>query len=81
MRETASSVCHVVSGKGQSKIGNETIHWEAEDASCIPAWHHYQHIADESEDVYLYSFHDKPMLSALGFYRAEGVDSKILVSE
>lgn len=81
IRETASSVYHIVSGKGHSKVGDETIQWEAGDTFCVPAWHHYQHIADESEDVYLYRFHDKRMLTALGFYRVESVDVETLVSD
>lgn len=81
IRETASSVYHIVSGKGHSKVGDTTIQWEDGDTFCIPAWHHYQHFADKDEEVYLYRFDDKPMLTALGFYRVEGVDVETLVSD
>ncbi|KAK7226776.1 hypothetical protein V2G26_014779 [Clonostachys chloroleuca] len=63
IRETASSVYHIVSGKGHSTVGDETIQWEAGDTFC------------------LYRFHDKRMLTALGFYRVEGVDVETLVSD
>ena len=81
IRETASSVYHVVSGKGYSTIGDGRITWGPGDTFCIPSWHRYEHFADAEEDVYLYRFHDKPMLDALGFYRVEGVDVESLVSE
>ncbi|KAH8892861.1 RmlC-like cupin [Thozetella sp. PMI_491] len=79
VQETSSSVYHIVSGKGHSIVGETTIDWEAGDTFCVPSWHRYQHFADGKETVYLYRFHDKPMLNALGFYRAEGVDVESLV--
>jgi gentisate 1,2-dioxygenase len=83
VRETASSVYHVVRGAGHSVINGERIAWKQGDTFCIPAWNEYQHTAAEglSEPVYLYKFHDKPMLKALGFYRVEGVDVETLVSD
>ncbi|CAG9981061.1 unnamed protein product [Clonostachys byssicola] len=81
IRETSSSVYHVVSGEGYSIVGSEKIQWKAGDTFCIPSWFRYQHVADEGTDVYLYRFHDKPMLSSLGFYRVEGTDLETLVSD
>ena len=81
IRETSSSVYHVVSGEGGSTIGNETISWKSGDTFCVPSWYRYQHFADEGETVYLYRFHDKPMLNSLGFHRVDGVDVETLVSE
>ncbi|OCT54121.1 hypothetical protein CLCR_00185 [Cladophialophora carrionii] len=83
VRETASSVYHVVSGSGHSVINGQRIPWKQGDTFCIPAWNEYQHTAADglSEPVYLYRFHDKPMLKALGFYRVEGVDVETLVSD
>jgi gentisate 1,2-dioxygenase len=83
IRETASSVYHVVSGRGYSIIGeNNRITWGPGDTFCIPSWQRYQHFADlEGEQVYLYRFHDKPMLNALGFYRVDDVDVETLVSD
>ncbi|SPO05422.1 probable gentisate 1,2-dioxygenase oxidoreductase [Cephalotrichum gorgonifer] len=79
VRETASSVYHVVEGIGHTTIGEETISWKQGDTFCIPAWYRYQHFADD-ERVYLYRFHDKPMLQALGFYRQHGQDPETLVT-
>ncbi len=81
MRETASSVYHVVSGKGFSEINNERVPWKQGDTFCVPAWNKYQHTAEGDETVYLYRFHDKPMLKSLGFYRVEGRDTEELVSD
>jgi len=82
VRETASSVYHVITGTGHSEINGQRFDWKQGDTFCVPAWNKYSHTAAEgSEPVYLYRFHDKPMLTALGFYRAEGVDVESLVSE
>lgn len=79
--ETASSVYHIIEGEGHSQIGEVTIEWKKGDTFCVPAWHRYQHFADDSETVYLYRFDDKPMLKSLGFYRVEGMDLESLVSD
>ena len=81
MQETASSVYHIISGAGHSKIGEETIEWKQGDTISVPSWYKYQHFANKEETVYLYRFHDKPMLTALGFYRAAGQDTEQLVSD
>lgn len=73
-QETASSVYHVIEGSGHSVIDGEIIRWKRSDTFCIPAWKEYQHFADKEETVYLYRFDDKPMLSALGFYRTKDTD-------
>jgi gentisate 1,2-dioxygenase len=67
--ETASSVYHVVEGSGHTVIEGKKYAWKKSDTFCIPAWHRYQHFADEAETVYMYRFDDKPMLKSLGFYR------------
>ena len=81
VQETASSVYHVISGTGRSEINGERIEWKQGDTFCIPSWHGYQHFANADETVYLYRFHDKPMLTALGFYRVAGADTEKLISD
>ena len=81
LRETASSVYHVIEGSGYSTVGDATLRWKQGDTFCVPAWHRLQHFADAGAPVYLYRFDDKPMLNALGFYRVEGVDVETLVSD
>ncbi|KIX99648.1 uncharacterized protein Z520_04283 [Fonsecaea multimorphosa CBS 102226] len=81
VRETASSVYHVVSGQGYSDIDGARFHWKQGDTFCVPAWNEYKHTAEGTDPVYLYRFHDKPMLTALGIYRVDGCDLESLVSE
>lgn len=80
VRETASSVYHVIVGSGYSEIGGKKYEWRTGDTFCIPSWYKYQHFAGSSETVYLYRFDDKPMIKALGFYRWEGMDTETLVT-
>lgn len=81
VRETASSVYHIIQGSGHSEINGQRFDWKQGDTFCVPAWNKYQHTAGPGENVYLYRFHDKPMLTALGFYRVEGTDTESLVSD
>lgn len=74
IQETSSCAYHVIEGQGKSVIQGKTMHWKKGDTFCIPAWHAYQHFADNTETAYLYRFDDKPMLKALGFYRTAGQD-------
>ncbi|KAJ6018344.1 hypothetical protein N7499_003642 [Penicillium canescens] len=80
-RETTSAVYHVIAGSGISKVGDETLRWKSGDTFCIPSWYKYQHFANQGESVYLYRFDDKPMITALGFYRTEQMDVESLVSD
>jgi len=82
VRETASSVYHIISGTGHSVINGQHFAWKQGDTFCVPAWNKYAHTAAAGDEpVYLYRFHDKPMLTALGFYRVEGADTEMLVSD
>lgn len=79
-RETTSAVYHVITGSGTSQVGDQTLTWKTGDTFCIPSWYKYQHFANEGETVYFYRFDDKPMITALGFYRTEEMDVESLVS-
>lgn len=81
VQETASSIYHVVSGSGYSTVGDEKIEWKQGDTFCVPSWYPYSHHASNEGTVYLYRSHDKPMLSALGFYRTAGMELESLVSD
>lgn len=81
VRDTSSSVYHVVGGSGHSTIGDTSFTWKTGDTFCIPAWYKYQHFADSGETVYLFRFDDQPMLKALDFYRVDGEDFQARVSE
>ncbi|KAL4807919.1 gentisate 1,2-dioxygenase [Aspergillus unguis] len=79
-QETVSAVYHVISGSGKSQVGEQTLVWKSGDTFCVPSWYKYQHFADGEETVYLYRFDDKPMITALGFYRSADSDVEALVS-
>jgi gentisate 1,2-dioxygenase len=80
-QETLSAVYHVVSGSGYSKVGDSTLVWKTGDTFSLPSWYKYQHFANAEETVYLYRFDDKPMITALGFYRTGDTDVESLVSD
>ena len=70
-QETASAVYHVVEGRGTTKVGERALRWERGDTFAIPAWMPYQHEA--AEKTYLFRFDDRPLLEALGAYRASAL--------
>jgi len=68
-RETAGIVYHVFEGRGVTRVGEETLSWEQGDTFCIPSWAPYRH--DAQRDTYLFRYDDRPVLEAIGAYRAE----------
>ncbi|GMG38874.1 unnamed protein product [Aspergillus oryzae] len=80
-QDTLSAVYHVITGEGHSEVGGQTLEWKAGDTFCVPSWYPYQHFADAGETVYLYRFDDKPMITALGFYRSVADDTETLISD
>jgi gentisate 1,2-dioxygenase len=64
----------VIEGIGRTKVGGENLTWKRGDTFCIPSWYEYQHFADSPSTAYLYRFDDRPMVTALGYYRAEEVE-------
>jgi gentisate 1,2-dioxygenase len=68
-RETAGVVYHVYEGRGVTRVGDQTLTWEQGDTFCIPSWAPYRHEAQR--DAYLFRYDDRPVLEAIGAYRAE----------
>lgn len=71
-RETASGVYHVVAGRGESKIGDATLRWEAGDTFALPAWTAYEHRNLGVDSAYLFRIDERPTLEKLGMYVTEG---------
>ncbi|MBV8149983.1 MAG: cupin domain-containing protein [Candidatus Eremiobacteraeota bacterium] len=67
-RETTSAVYHVYEGEGVTRVGERELRWRARDTFAIPAWMPYAHAADTN--AYLFRFDDRPLIDALGVYRA-----------
>jgi gentisate 1,2-dioxygenase len=75
VQETASNIFQVHSGRGRTEVtapdGEKyTLRWGKSDSFCIPSWHRFEIFAEE-EDVYLFSFSDKPMQVTLGYWRSK----------
>jgi gentisate 1,2-dioxygenase len=68
-RETAGVVYHVFEGRGATRVGDRTLTWQQGDTFCIPSWAPYRHEAQR--DTYLFRYDDRPVLEAIGAYRAE----------
>jgi gentisate 1,2-dioxygenase len=71
-RRTASGVFHVIEGRGESKIGDETFTWEQGDCVAVPPWQWVQHQnLSASAPACLFHFNDEPALRALGLWMEE----------
>ena len=68
-RETAGVIYHVFGGRGTTRVGDVTLSWQKGDTFCIPSWAPYRHEA--SSTTYLFRYDDRPVLEAIGAYRAE----------
>ena len=68
-RETAGIVYHVYEGRGLTRVGGDVLEWQRGDTFCIPAWSPYRHEAASA--TYLFRYDDRPILEAIGAYRAE----------
>jgi gentisate 1,2-dioxygenase len=71
-RHTGSFIYQVAKGCGHSIIGGTRFDWQERDIFCIPSWAWHEHAnASKTEDACLFSFHDLPLMEALGLYREE----------
>jgi gentisate 1,2-dioxygenase len=70
-RETASSIYHVVSGSGSTRVEGQTIEWNVHDTFVVPAWARFSHTNSEDANTYLVRYDDVPLLRALDIYRTE----------
>ncbi len=71
-RRTSSGVFHVVEGRGESRIGETTVRWEAGDCFATPPWHWIEHRnLSGSAPACLCHLNDEPALRALGLWREE----------
>jgi len=72
-RRTGSGILHVIEGRGESRIGDETLHWERGDCIAAPPWHWIQHRnLSSSAPACLFQVSDEPALRALGLWLEEG---------
>jgi gentisate 1,2-dioxygenase len=68
-RGTDATIYSVVEGRGETRIGGETLAWGPRDIFVIPSWAPVAHKA--SEDTVLFSFSDRAAQKALGLWREQ----------
>jgi gentisate 1,2-dioxygenase len=69
LRSTENQVFAVVSGSGESHIGEKHFQWSRGDVFVSPTWHKVSHRA--SEDAIIFNVSDDAMQSKLGYLRVE----------
>ena len=70
-RETTSTVYHVYRGTGATTIDGVRFDWGEGDFFCVPPRALHGHANDNGTPAILYRVTDKPLVSALGFYRMD----------
>jgi gentisate 1,2-dioxygenase len=71
-RRTGSGVCHVIEGRGESRIGERTLAWEQGDSFAVPPWHWIEHRnLSPTAPACLFHLNDEPALRALGLWHEE----------
>ena len=71
-RRTGSEVIYVIEGRGESRIGEQTIAWEEGDVLAVPPWHWVEHRnRSTAGPACLFHLGDEPALRALGLWHEE----------
>jgi gentisate 1,2-dioxygenase len=68
-RSTASAICVVASGAGQSTVGNAQFNWQRNDVFTVPHWQWATHTA--ASDAHLFFMTDREFLGGMGYLREE----------
>jgi gentisate 1,2-dioxygenase len=71
-RHNASAVYYVCRGSGYTTIEGKRFEWCQGDVLALPGWHWHAHAnGSTTEDAYLISFTDEPLLKYLGIFREQ----------
>ena len=63
---------HVIEGRGESTIGDQSLAWERGDCVVAPPWHWVRHRnLSSSAPACLFQFNDEPALRALGLWQED----------
>lgn len=65
---SASSVFHVVSGRGSSTVNGVRHSWAPKDTFSAPVFAAFEHTASSDEPEFLVRIHDTPLQEKLGYY-------------
>jgi gentisate 1,2-dioxygenase len=74
-RRTGSRVIVVVSGHGTSIIDGKRFAWGPGDFIAVKPWAWVEHHGTSNDDAVLFQVNDSPTLDALGYYRAEALQT------
>jgi gentisate 1,2-dioxygenase len=69
VRTTANNIYACVSGEGETIVGDERFAWRRGDVVVAPAWE--RHVHRSSSGSVLFRVSDEPIMTKLGFFRAE----------
>ena len=59
-------------GRGYSVIDGRRFDWKENDIFCVPSWSLHEHAnTSETDDAFLFSFNDSPMMRSLALCRGE----------
>jgi gentisate 1,2-dioxygenase len=71
-RRTSCEICHVVRGRGSTRIDDVALEWESGDFFVIPNWSWHRHENRSSnEEAMLFFMSDRPILEPFGLYRED----------
>ena len=74
-RHTGNVMYNVAGGEGYSVIGGRRFDWSTHDIFCVPSWTWHEHVnTSTSDDVFLFSYNDFPVMESLGIYMEEALD-------
>lgn len=64
-RHVHSAIYHVLEGTGYTVIDGQKFEWEKGDFFILPPWSYHEHVNTGSQDAFLFSFNDKPVMEKL----------------
>jgi gentisate 1,2-dioxygenase len=71
-RQTGSSVYNVAKGAGYTVVDGVRMDWKERDIFVVPPWAAHEHVnLSPDENAVLFSFTDRPVMTALSLYREE----------
>lgn len=70
-RQVSSNIFHVHRGKGYTVINGTRFDWEKGDFFVVPNWHWHEHVNTGSEEAFLFSTNDIPIMEMLRYQKEE----------
>ncbi len=68
-RSTDGTICVVVSGAGETAVGEDLLSWSPGDVFVLPAWKRYRHTV--RDEAVIFSFSDRPVQEKLSLWRED----------